>query len=63
MAFEGLINRLIPEGAVLAGSRPKTILADGSGGGSDPGYFDTSPLGNVLRKVEEMQVISSMKEE
>src|SRR3990167_1391067 len=62
MAFSELINRLIPDGAVLAGNKPKTILADDSGGGSEPGYYDTSTFGNLLRKMEESQVKKQAKE-
>lgn len=63
MAFSELVNRLIPEGAVMAGATPKTILADGSGPGSEPGYYDTSPLGNLLRRVEQMQAESKIKQQ
>lgn len=55
MAFSELINRLVPEGSVMAGNRPKVILADDSGGGSEPGYFDISKWGNLLRGVERFQ--------
>ena len=63
MPFSSLIERLIPEGAVMAGSKPKTILADDSGGGSAPGFFDTSQGGNMLRALEEYQVRTQMQAE
>lgn len=63
MAFSELINRLIPQGAVMAGATPQTILADGTSGGTEPGYYDTSPLGNLLRQVETMQAETRIKEE
>ena len=50
-------------GSVRIGATPKTILADGTGGGSEPGYYDTSKLGNLLRTIEEIQVKEQMKQE
>ena len=65
MAFSELINRLIPQGAVMAGQRPQTILADDTApaGGSAPGYYDTSRTGNLLRQIQVMQAQEKMKEE
>lgn len=58
MAFESIISKLIPEGAVMAGQRPKTIIDNG-----DPGYHDTSGLANMARALEELQIRMKMKQE
>lgn len=63
MAFNELINRLIPEGAVLPGSRPKTILADDGSGGGEPGYHDTTAMGNMARALQAFQASEQIKQE
>lgn len=51
MAFESLIDRLIPEGAVMAGSRPKVITEPGG----TPGYHQTDALSRLVRGLEKFQ--------
>ncbi|MBI5150867.1 MAG: hypothetical protein HZA28_08895 [Candidatus Omnitrophica bacterium] len=56
---ETILNRLIPEGAVPAGVRPKTILEPGG----EPGYYQTDPLSNAVRGLEKFQQEQQKKEE
>lgn len=63
MAFSSLIDRLIPEGATLPGSPRKTILADDGSVGGEPGYYDTSKIGSLLRELQRVQIESAEVEQ
>ncbi len=59
MAFDSLINRLIPEGAVMAGQRPKVITSPEG----EPGYHQTDKLSTLLRGMEAFQAEAQVDEE
>ncbi len=59
MAFDSLINRLIPEGSVMAGQRPKVIVSPNG----EPGYHQTDKLSTLVRGIDAFQTEAKVKEE
>lgn len=59
MPFDTLINRLIPEGSVMAGRKPRTVTESGD----IVDNYDTSTMGSINRAMQAYIVEAQIKKE